>query len=170
MCLPQSPSLLWACSCDSLRLHSWGPTADARAVLCSVTSPEVFWDLACVPEDLERGKENFRFCPSKAIPVGVGPCQNGVPSPPPLPKSFISQTGAREEALKVGLCFKVFYDVKIKCHSTQTCHPNKLDVCLHLPLLFNSTTCLELNRVSAYCIMGSDMLSYEMLSNGYIHL
>ncbi|CAI9586103.1 unnamed protein product, partial [Staurois parvus] len=48
-------SSVWAADCDSLRLHSWVPTAHAREALRFVNGPVVFWDLSRVPEEYREG-------------------------------------------------------------------------------------------------------------------
>ncbi|CAI9532955.1 unnamed protein product, partial [Staurois parvus] len=53
--LPPPSSSVWAPGCDSLRLHSWVPTAHARVALHFVNGPVVFWDLSRVPEDYGEG-------------------------------------------------------------------------------------------------------------------
>ncbi|CAI9562040.1 unnamed protein product, partial [Staurois parvus] len=48
-------SSVWAPGCDSLRLHSRVPTAHARAALCFINGPVIFWDLSRVPKDYREG-------------------------------------------------------------------------------------------------------------------
>ncbi|CAI9560947.1 unnamed protein product, partial [Staurois parvus] len=55
-------SSVWAPGCDSLRLHSWVPTAYAQVTLCFLNGPIVFWDLSCIPEDY--GEDNFPLYPA----------------------------------------------------------------------------------------------------------
>ncbi|CAI9550432.1 unnamed protein product, partial [Staurois parvus] len=72
-CLLSLASLVWAPSCDRLRLHSRVPTAHAREVLCFVNGLLVFWDLSRVPQDYREDNSSE---------VGVGTCQIWVPTPP----------------------------------------------------------------------------------------
>ncbi|CAI9550431.1 unnamed protein product, partial [Staurois parvus] len=51
----RAASSVWAPGCDSLRLHSRVPTANARVALPFMNGPVVFWDLSRVPKDYWKG-------------------------------------------------------------------------------------------------------------------